>query len=80
MQTHILPEDHSFRAYLYPKPTMRNFTAALLLAFVAAVLPSLPGPASAQTLTCYKKKCLEYEDGTKICELTPVDCSQVKML
>ena len=58
---------------------MRTVTAALLLAFVTALLPSLPRPASAQILTCYKKVCAEYQDGTKICELTPVDCSQVKM-
>jgi hypothetical protein len=58
---------------------MRNFTATLLLALLAAVLPSLPRPASAQIVTCYKKVCAEYPDGTKICELTPVDCSQVKM-
>ncbi|HST62779.1 MAG TPA: hypothetical protein VLK84_29000 [Longimicrobium sp.] len=58
---------------------MRKLTATLLLAFVAAVLPSLPRPASAQIVTCYKKVCTEYPDGWKFCELTPVDCSQVKM-
>ena len=36
-------------------------------------------PAIAQIVTCYKKVCAEYQDGTKICELTPVDCSHVKM-
>ncbi len=58
---------------------MRNFAATLSLAFLVAVLPSLPRPVSAQVVTCYKKVCAEYPNGTKICELTPVDCSQVKM-
>jgi hypothetical protein len=58
---------------------MRNPFAALLLVIVAASLPSFSTPATAQ-MTCYKKTCLEYSDGTKICELRPVDCSAVKIL
>lgn len=58
---------------------MRNVAAILFLGFVAAVPPFLSQPASAQIVTCYKKVCIEYPDGWKVCELTPVDCSQVKM-
>jgi hypothetical protein len=38
------------------------------------------GPASAQTVKCYRKKCLEYPDGYKICTLTPVDCNEMEIL
>jgi hypothetical protein len=56
---------------------MRQIAAFALLAAVAAMLPPSPRPADAQTITCYRKKCLEYPDGYKICELTPVDCSEI---
>jgi hypothetical protein len=35
-------------------------------------------PAVAQEVLCYRKKCVEYPDGSKICQLTPVDCTQVQ--
>ncbi len=33
--------------------------------------------AHTQTVECYFKKCLEYPDGTRICERTPIDCATV---
>lgn len=33
----------------------------------------------AQEIRCYKKKCVEYPDGSKVCELKPVDCDQVQI-
>ena len=60
--------------------TMRQIYVLLPLAFVAAALPSSPDPAHAQTVKCYRKKCLEYPDGTKICEITPVDCDAIEIL
>jgi hypothetical protein len=60
--------------------TMRQITAFLLFTFVIAALPSSPERASAQTVKCYRKKCLEYPDGYSICTLTPVDCDEIEIL
>jgi hypothetical protein len=57
---------------------MRKIIPALLFA-MAAVLPAIVKPAIAQEVTCYKKVCAEYPNGSKFCELTPVDCSQIQI-
>ena len=56
------------------KPLLRTW---LFLAAVA-LAPAASG-AAAQTLVCFKKKCLIYADGTSVCEYTPVDCSKVEI-
>lgn len=60
--------------------TMRQITILLLLTVAVAALPTSPERASAQTVKCYRKKCLEYPDGYKICTLTPVDCDEIEIL
>jgi hypothetical protein len=59
--------------------SMRQLYALPFLAVVAAALPPSTQPATAQVVKCYKKTCLEYPDGTKICELVPVDCDKVQV-
>jgi hypothetical protein len=58
---------------------MRQIATTVLIAIAAALLPSQSIPVAAQTVKCYKKKCLEYPDGSSICQLTPVDCDQVQI-
>ncbi len=58
---------------------MRQIATTVFIAFGAALLTSQVTPATAQTVICYKKKCLEYPDGSSICQLTPVDCDQVQI-
>jgi hypothetical protein len=59
---------------------MRQITVLLLLTVVVAALPASPEQASAQTVKCYRKKCLEYPDGYRFCTLTPVDCDEIEIL
>lgn len=58
---------------------MRKIIPALLLVLAGTALPSIPEAARAQTMSCYKKVCLEYPDGLKVCQLTPVDCSAIQI-
>jgi hypothetical protein len=57
----------------------RKAGAALWLALFAGALVPTAQVIVAQTVVCYKKKCVVYPDGTAICEYTPVDCSQVNI-
>lgn len=39
---------------------------------------ALVGPTvQAQTVQCYFKRCVEFPDGTRVCERTPIDCASV---
>jgi len=58
---------------------MRPLAITMLLVFLGSGVPGPRGSAAGQTVLCYKKKCAEYPDGTKICELKPVDCDQVQV-
>lgn len=53
--------------------------AALWLALLGGVLVPAAQEIVAQTLVCYKKKCVVYSNGEAICQYTPVDCSQVSI-
>lgn len=49
---------------------------------LGAVLVLLAGGAAATAhaqVKCYIKKCVEYPDGTSICERTPVDCASIQI-
>jgi hypothetical protein len=51
----------------------------LVLALITVATSGSLFPSAAQEIRCYKKTCVEYPDGSKVCELRPVDCSQVQI-
>lgn len=57
----------------------RTAGAALSLALLGGVLVPAAQEAAAQTLVCFKKKCVVYADGTSYCQYTQVDCSEVSI-
>lgn len=60
---------------------MRRKAAAFLwIALSSTVLVATAWDVAAQTLVCFKKKCVIYPDGSAVCEYTPVDCSQVEVV
>ncbi|HEU4883599.1 MAG TPA: hypothetical protein VFT45_15170 [Longimicrobium sp.] len=67
----------------FPLPTFpmikHKLGTALWLALFAGALMPTAQAIVAQTVVCYKKKCVVYPNGSAICEYTPVDCSQVNI-
>lgn len=57
----------------------RSARAALWLALLGGVLVPAAQEVVAQTVVCFKKKCVVYPNGEAICQYTPVDCSQVSI-
>lgn len=58
---------------------MTSRRALLITPVVLGVLFAIGiAPAHAQ-VKCYIKKCVEYPDGSSVCERTPVDCATVEM-
>jgi len=57
----------------------RKAGTALWLALVGGALVPTAQEIVAQTVVCFKKKCVVYPNGSAICEYTPVDCSQVNI-
>lgn len=58
---------------------MINRKLALWLVLSGIVLAPAAADLVAQTVVCFKKKCVVYPDGSAICEYTPVDCSKVEI-
>jgi hypothetical protein len=58
---------------------MRKLTFALLAFISLAGFGGGTVPGEAQTITCYAKKCVEYPDGTRICERTQINCDLVSI-
>lgn len=52
---------------------------ALCLALLGGIVIPTAHEIVAQTVVCYKKKCVVYPDGEAICQYTPVDCGQVNI-
>ena len=45
---------------------------------LTAILTSAGAATVQAQLKCYIKKCVEYEDGSRVCERTPVDCATIE--
>lgn len=58
---------------------IRKLPAVLWLALSGVSLVPVVQEIAAQTVVCFKKKCVVYPDGSAICEYTPVDCSKVSI-
>ena len=57
----------------------RGARAVLWLGLLGGVLVPAAQEIVAQTLVCFKKKCVVYPNGEAICQYTPVDCSLVSI-
>ena len=58
----------------------RKAAAVLWIALSSTVLVKTAQEVVAQTLVCFKKKCVIYPDGSAVCEYTPVDCNQIEIV
>ncbi|HEY0014971.1 MAG TPA: hypothetical protein VGC13_01590 [Longimicrobium sp.] len=58
---------------------IRTLPAVLWLALFGVALIPAVREIAAQTVVCFRKKCVVYPDGSAVCEYTPVDCSKVNI-